>query len=292
MEYSLVCFTFRYITVLLDDRRLGNAMFSYASLVGIAARNNMTAVLPRHNIIRDFFLGNMTIGDKHTMNLVREYEEYGRRSSAYDIKTEYLWQYYPYEVELRGYFQSWKYFQNVEDELRTSHFVFDKYYRRKAENFFRKKVPEEYQDLSVVRIGVHIRRSDMLNEEKSNFGYTVADKTYVEGAMKYFREKYPKLIFIVVSENHDWFKEEIGDSEDFNDVVFSKESKAAVDLAILSMCNHTIMTVGSFGWWGAWLANGTTIYYNRWPKPFSTLDYHTDKEQYFPPHWIPMPKNV
>ena len=285
-------YLFRYITVIIEDRGLGNAMFSYASLLGIAARNNMSAVLPHHNIIRDYFLANMTVGDRHTMNLVREFEEYGRRACAYDINTEHLGQFYPYEVELRGYFQSWKYFQNVQDELRTSHFVFDKYYIKKAEKFFRKKVPEELQDLSVVRIGVHIRRGDMSTPEKLSFGYTLADKPYVEAAMKYFRDKYSKLVFIIVSESHDWFKEEIGDSEDFNDVVFSKESKAAVDLAILSMCNHTIITVGSFGWWGAWLANGTTIYYNNWPRPLSQLEYQTNKEQYFPPQWVPIPKNA
>ena len=274
----------------MENRRLGNAMFNYASLLGIAKRNNMSAVLPRNNIIRKYFIANMTIGDKHTMNLVRNHAEFGRRSSAYDIGTEHLWKWYPYEVELRGYFQSWKYFENVQDELRTSHFVFDKYYLKKAEKFFRKKVPQELRDLSVVRIGVHIRRGDMLEEkEKVDFGYTVADKAYIEAAMKYFRDRYSKLVFIVVSKDYDWFKEEIGDSEEIFDVVFSKESKAAVDLAILSLCNHTIMTVGSFGWWGSWLANGTTIYYNKWPRPMSRLEYNTNKKEYFPAHWIPIP---
>ena len=275
----------------MEDRRLGNAMFSYASLLGIATRNNMSAVLPRHNIIRDFFMANMTVGDRHSMNLVREHEEYGRRSGAYDVGTEHLWKWFPYEVELKGYFQSWKYFENVQHELRTSHFVFDKYYIKKAEKFFRKKVPEELQDLSVVRVGVHIRRGDMLTKEKADFGYTVADKEYVETAMKYFRDKYSKIVFIVVSENHNWFKEEFGESEEIYDVVLSKESKPAVDMAILSLCNHTIITVGSFGWWGAWLANGTTIYYNKWPRPITMLEYHIHKEHYFPAHWIPIPKH-
>ena len=275
---------------MVEDRRLGNAMFAYASLLGIAARNNMSAVLPRHNIVRHFFMANMTVGDKHSMNLVKEHEEYGRRSCAYDISTEHLWKLFPYEVQLKGYLQSWKYFENVEHELRTSHFVFDKYYVKKAEKFFRKKVPEELQDVSVVRVGVHIRRGDMMSQEKVDYGYTVADRKYIESAMKYFRDKYSKIVFIIVSEDHDWFKEEFGESEEMDNVVFSKESKPAVDMAILSMCNHTIITVGSFGWWGAWLANGTTIYYNNWPRPLSTLEYKTEKKQYFPPHWIPIPK--
>jgi galactoside 2-L-fucosyltransferase 1/2 len=40
-----------------------------------------------------------------------------------------------------------------------------------------------------------------------------------------------------------------------------KEVKKNVKDIFLSMCNHTIITVGSFGWWSAWLANGTTVYF-------------------------------
>ncbi|ELT91392.1 hypothetical protein CAPTEDRAFT_40726, partial [Capitella teleta] len=57
------------------------------------------------------------------------------------------------------------------------------------------------------------------------------------------------------------------------------------DLAILSMSEHVIITTGSFGWWGAWLANGTTIYYSDWPRNNSTLSKGFVKEDYFMPHW-------
>jgi galactoside 2-L-fucosyltransferase 1/2 len=41
-----------------------------------------------------------------------------------------------------------------------------------------------------------------------------------------------------------------------------------IDMCALSMCNHTIITVGSFGWWSAWLANGTTVTFDVFLSPF------------------------
>ena len=73
----------------------------------------------------------------------------------------------------------------------------------------------------------------------------------------------------------------------FPDVVFSEGHSAQLDLAILSLCNHTIVSTGSFGWWAGWLANGTVVYYSKWPRPFSPLEYQVNKNDYFPPHWIP-----
>ena len=38
-----------------------------------------------------------------------------------------------------------------------------------------------------------------------------------------------------------------------------KQNHAHFDLAVLSHCNHSIYDYGSFGFWGAFLANGITV---------------------------------
>ncbi|KAH3835789.1 hypothetical protein DPMN_109153 [Dreissena polymorpha] len=42
-------------------------------------------------------------------------------------------------------------------------------------------------------------------------------------------------------------------------VAFLEGNSDAVDMAVLSLCDHTIVSTGTFGWWAAWLAGGTTI---------------------------------
>jgi galactoside 2-L-fucosyltransferase 1/2 len=54
------------------------------------------------------------------------------------------------------------------------------------------------------------------------------------------------------------------------------------------MCNHTIITVGSFGWWSAWLANGTTVYFKDVAKQNSPLRkaFSKDMSDFFFPSWV------
>lgn len=273
----------RHITVSYEDgRRIGNLMFNYASLLGIATRNNMTPVLPDHLVIRKYFLTPMPKGSfQKSLALYIKYEEYGRRACAYDIGTEHLPE--PWDIYLQGFFQSWKYFYSIDTELRR-HFSWRRDIKEKAVEHIEHITPEDYKGTAYVRIGIHVRRGDLLEPKRQAYGYTVADADYIERAMAYFTNIYPKILFVVCSEDIPWCQENIKGTN----VVFSYSGIAMVDMAILSLCDHTIMTVGSFGWWAAWLANGTTIYYKNWPRPVSKLEYDISKRQYFPEDWIAM----
>lgn len=58
-------------------------------------------------------------------------------------------------------------------------------------------------------------------------------------------------------------------------------------MAILSLCDHVVMTVGTFGWWGAWLSRGTVVYCKDFPKPGSIIDKNAlFRDELYPPNWI------
>ncbi|XP_041362046.1 galactoside alpha-(1,2)-fucosyltransferase 2-like [Gigantopelta aegis] len=63
-----------------------------------------------------------------------------------------------------------------------------------------------------------------------------------------------------------------------------------VDMCILSSCNHSIMTVGTFGWWASFLAGGETVHYKHLARKGSILrkQYSSDYKDYFYPGWIGM----
>ena len=72
-------------------------------------------------------------------------------------------------------------------------------------------------------------------------------------------------------------------------MIFSLFTDPIVDISILSLCNHTIITSGSFGWSGAWLANGTVVYLRDFPKPGSELYKNFFiNNGYYLPNWIGM----
>ena len=69
-------------------------------------------------------------------------------------------------------------------------------------------------------------------------------------------------------------------------IIFSPGFDDGQDLALLSQCNHTIMTVGTFGWWAGYLAGGITVYYNNFPAKNSVLYFQFREKEFFPPDWI------
>jgi hypothetical protein len=71
--------------------------------------------------------------------------------------------------------------------------------------------------------------------------------------------------------------------------VFSDRGRSAgVDLAILSSCDAVVVSTGSFGWWAAWLAGKTTVYYDDWPRVGSRMSKPFNATLYWPKTWIPM----
>jgi len=270
-------------------------MFTLAAMLGVAKRNNMTPIIEYETPLRDAFKLNVMFSHDmfNTMGgSYADFEEYGRRGSAYDRSLENISAAVGRQtnVRLRGYFQSWRYFDNAIDELRQN-LIFRDDVIEKADLFLSENAPRRWIEagLDYIRVGVHVRRGDMSTGYFKDFGYTTAPASYFERAMQRFVANYSRIQFIVCSDDITWCKRNIPETSKFNsenvDIVFSSKHPQVIDLAILSRCKHTIMSVGSFGWWAAWLANGTTIYYADWPRPVSMLEYHVNKMDYFPRHW-------
>lgn len=152
---------------------------------------------------------------------------------------------------------------------------------------FRDKAQKVLTSLDIGRnltIGVHVRRSDMNSKRELSRGYNVATKEYFVKAFKYFRDKFKHLLFLVVSDDLNWCRSSIkGD-----DVRFVATGSAGSDMALLSQCNHSVISTGSFGWWGAYLTGGEVVYYRNFPANNSWLLKQYNKTDYYPLPWIGM----
>ena len=175
--------------------------------------------------------------------------------------------------------ESWQYFDSVTDKIRKS-FTIKSTYLNEAKNFLQSHIHN-----NKTLIGVRVRRGDFLNVGQWNKGRVVVDKNYLLKAMNFFRRRHNDAIFVVVSNGIKWCKDNIPGK----DVVFSKFTEPIIDMAILSLCNHTVMSTGTFGWWGAWLAGGAVVYCSDYPRPGSYVANHTlFREDFYPPSWIGM----
>ncbi|KAJ9596394.1 hypothetical protein L9F63_012557 [Diploptera punctata] len=116
----------------------------------------------------------------------------------------------------------------------------------------------------IIYVGIHVRRTDYRDYLWRTHKIFLANVDFFNDAMNYFRRKFTnKVAFLVVSDDPGWCRRNLlkGNSDVF---VVSKAgvTSPGQDLAVMASCNHSIIDYGTFGVWGAILANGETILYN------------------------------
>ncbi|GAU92828.1 hypothetical protein RvY_04860 [Ramazzottius varieornatus] len=138
-----------------------------------------------------------------------------------------------------------------------------------------------------VLVGIHVRRGDIANRSGSHyqFGHTPATDDYLLHAVAYFERKYPLVIFFVVSNDIAYCRKLFLNPN----VLYLEKSHEAVDMAFLSLMDNIILTVGSYGWWAAYLSDADEVlYYKDWPRPGSEMARGINPKQYFLGRWKPM----
>ncbi|ESN99787.1 hypothetical protein HELRODRAFT_113553 [Helobdella robusta] len=273
-------------------------MFQYAALYGIGRANGLKPVIVEGSSVAKVFYNlkcQIEFSTRQIRTFQNEYEYlvyYERRSNMFDSRTFSL--NFMKNIRISGYFQSWRYFDHARTDIRKQFSSFGLDVTRDVNDFIKTSVSsfifssdEQQPDRDDIKlVGVHVRRGDFLDEVNVKKGYGVADKYFFRRAMDFFVGKFKKVIFIVCSEDEKWIKKNIKSSAM---VVFSPFGMSPErDLMLLANCNHTIISGGSFGWWGAWLAQGLTVYSQKFPEPESELSLSFRMSDYYLPQWIPM----
>ena len=107
-------------------------------------------------------------------------------------------------------------------------------------------------------VSVHVRRGDYKTFIKQ-IGKKLVTKEFFTKAMHYARQNYENVLFIVISDDIDWCRRNLGDSKN-NDVYFStssslsSETAVGLDLGLMMSSDVSILSHGTFGQWGALLS--------------------------------------
>ncbi|KAK6167453.1 hypothetical protein SNE40_021478 [Patella caerulea] len=264
--------------------RLGNQIYMFATSYGTARRKNMTLVMKNDATLKATF--NIEGAYDTNWNLCKDAKTISEPSccrawpNIYNVSNEKT-------VILNGYLQSYKYFDDHRDEVRKyltfrSNVLNEA--NNKLNNLFKKQYPGQNKENRTL-IGVHIRRGDYLSSSSIKFGYVTASKEYIYRAQKYMESKYSNITYFVCSNDLAWTNDVLKGQ---TDAIMVPMGPAHVDLALLSLMDHMIMTVGTYGFWASWFVNGTTIYYKDFTKPGSPFGNQFDKDHFdtIPPSWI------
>lgn len=285
------CFTVVF-AIPKTGNRLGNHMFYYAGVLYVAWLTGRRPILlyssNQTRLDKAFDLDIAVVGEEKRCPVKHFLHSF---VYAYNIGVKDLINVdSDVSIQLKGAFCSWKYTQPIEDQLRRK-LRFHRNLTNFAKKFLSTNVPRGWNVSTFVRVGVHVRRGDFLKSWAVERGFTVASREYLYRSMTYFVDRYRRVQFIVSSDDIGWCRENIKPST-FNqgriNITFSSEHSTEQDLALLASCDHTVMTTGTYSWWASWLANGTTVYYEKFPRLESLLWHRSRVADYFLPTWIGM----
>lgn len=252
--------------------QLGNQMFQYAAIKGIAKNRGFSFTIPQHTeSIRDALGNTLRIEIFDVFNITPDSTGFLMANSLYSEEgfhfDEKVYNECPDGVCLYGYFQSEKYFKNVESEIRKE-FIFKQDYYDAC---------EELKPMLNNPIALHIRRGDFLINSGNHHNL---DLSYYKNALREFDSDRQVIIF---SDDAKWCKEQ----ELFSDDRFlvSETGNSFVDLCLMTLCSDYIIANSTFSWWGAWLSqnqNKIVIYPNKW---FGTNNLDKSTKDLFPEEW-------
>lgn len=148
-------------------------------------------------------------------------------------------------VYLEGYWQSEKYFQSVEKEIRNL------YNFPEIEDDINIYLKKEIQDSN--SISLHIRRGDYLDTKNAPKHGNICTKQYYENAIDYMEKHVDNPAFFVFTDDPEWAKREYQDKKNIVFVDNNHGENSYRDMQLMSLCKHNIIANSSFSWWGAWL---------------------------------------
>ncbi|GCB74246.1 hypothetical protein scyTo_0003334 [Scyliorhinus torazame] len=274
------------IWTISPNGRFGNLMGQYAALFALARLNRKQAyILPgmAESLSQSFKLTLPTL-NKEVKDKV-PWQNY----HLDDWMEEKYKNIFEDHIQFFGFPCSWTFYHHIQEEI-LREFSFHEFITTEVNSCLR-NITAQRQNITYV--GVHVRRGDYVYVMPQVWKGVIADRNYLERAMFYFRSKYKDVVFIVTSNGIDWCRKNIDASK--GDVYFlgdGNESKPQRDFAILAHCNHTIMTIGTFGFWVAYLAGGEVIYLTNFTLPSSPFLREFKYEAAFLPEWIGIAANL
>lgn len=259
--------------------RFGNQLFRIGTVIGTAKKNNLVYKIPETWKYRHFFESDKEIDlwvDIHKLRC----EPYNEAKFAFQdiILNRNL----AYPIDLRGYYQSEKYFEHCRDEV--GRFL---------------TIKKEYEQ-SLNHDGVcsiHVRHGDSFDRYHGSGHILCQDrhpimtKQYYRNAIDYLMSHNNNIDRFIVYYDHEATKLWLIENEVFKsipDIEFYDIRDPITTFISMSSCSHNIIANSTFSWWAAWLnKNPDKIIispkFNNWFG--KTYDCH-DTSTIIPNTWI------
>ena len=178
-------------------------------------------------------------------------------------------------VYLDGYWQSYKYFESIEPQLKQEFSL--------KNSISRLNLDISEQISSVNAVSVHIRRGDYVSNKHTNSVHGLCSLDYYRAAIQTITERVENPFFFIFSDDIAWIKDNLTTNSDTVYVDHNSGKQSYNDMYLMSLCQHHIIANSSFSWWGAWLGTNVKKIVIA-PKQWFTNDTVTD--DLIPKSWL------
>lgn len=226
--------------------RLGNNLFQTATVISLAKELNTNFILPT----------NTSVGHVGTPVVDLSIFDYNFNRGNVECKYEYRETTFEYNkilandnTKLYGFYQSYKYFDTIKDDIQNLYFS-------PSRNVL---IELEKYNVSENSLGISVRRGDYLMLQDN---HCVLDIDYYQTAINTYFQNNIDQIF-VFSDDIEWCKTIFGE-----DVIYVEDT-IGVQLFLMTRMRHLILSNSTFAWWGAYLnkTNGLVIAPTPWFGP-------------------------
>lgn len=149
---------------------------------------------------------------------------------------------------LNGYWQSYKYFEDIELHLRLE--LLPKEQLGSQDKLIKKKIIAAQGNA----VSLHVRRGDYVDNPIASKNHGLSSLSYYQNAIKKIKSNIRDPHFFVFSDDMGWVIKNIDFSGKVTFINHNHSDNAYQDLRLMSFCNHHIIANSSFSWWGAWLS--------------------------------------
>jgi hypothetical protein len=151
----------------------------------------------------------------------------------------------PTAVYLDGYWQSERYFINIQDIIRREFTI------KFEPNYENIKLAENI--CSTDSVSIHIRRGDYISKPETYRVHGTCELDYYARCMEIISKAVSKPHFFVFSDDYLWSTNNLKLIDRNVTHITHNIGTDFEDLRLMSMCKHNIIANSSFSWWGAWL---------------------------------------
>ena len=217
------------------------------------------------------------------------------------------------DIYLEGYWQTEKYFQPVERQVRDAYDTdrlsaymekaglwssgesgdagkAGKEKKGRSENGGERKSAGQYlQEINNgCSVSLHVRRGDYLTPENQNrYGGICTDAYYIEG-IRQMRERYPGCRFFLFTNDREWARRQFGQDRDKEDADITwvdlqgAGDNDYMEFLLMSRCKHHILANSSFSWWASYMNKNpgkTVLAPQRWLNGADNSDFYRADRQ-------------